>query len=109
MKRAFLSMALVGLLTTTGFVASAQQQEQEREQPQQQQPQQGQQMSGDEVFARLDADRDGKLSEAEFAQAHAGASDQEKKQQFAAWDSNRDKSISKEEFAAKYGPDRNRE
>jgi Ca2+-binding EF-hand superfamily protein len=98
MKKAFYSMALMGLLATTGILASAQQQEQQK-------PRQGQEMSADEVFARLDADRDGKLSEAEFSRASAGASDQEKKQQFSEWDADGDNSISKAEFTAMYAPD----
>jgi Ca2+-binding EF-hand superfamily protein len=98
MKKAILSMAVMGLLSTTGFLASAQQQEREK-------PKQGQQMTAADVFARLDADRDGKLSEAEFSRANASASAQEKKEQFSEWDADGDSSISKGEFTAKYSPD----
>lgn len=97
MKKALLSMTLMGLLTATGSVLVGQQQERE-------QPRQGQQMSAEEVFARLDADSDGKLSEAEFSRAHAGASDQDKKKHFSEWDADGDGSISEEEFTAKYSP-----
>jgi hypothetical protein len=96
MKKALLSMAMMGMLASTGLVLSAQQEGQ--------QPKQGQEMSADDVFARLDADRDGKLSEAEFSRAHASASAEEKKQQFADWDADGDSSISKAEFTAKYAP-----
>jgi Ca2+-binding EF-hand superfamily protein len=108
MKKAFVSMTLMGLLTAMGFLASAQQQEpgQQPQQQEQQQPDQGQQMSVDEVFARLDTDGDGKLSQAEFARGHAGASEQDAKALFAEVDSNGDQSISKEEFIATYGTEK---
>jgi Ca2+-binding EF-hand superfamily protein len=99
MKKAFLSMTLMGALAATGSLVSAQQQQQPG-----QQAQQGQEMSADEVFARLDGDRDGKLSEAEFSRANASASAEEKKQMFADWDADGDSSISKAEFTAKYSP-----
>jgi hypothetical protein len=113
MKKALFGLALMGLLTSAAFAAPAQQEDRptqpQRQQPGQpgqpgQQQQQQQPMSPDEVFARLDADRDGKLTEAEFARAQAGGSAQEKKQQFSEWDSNGDGAISKEEFTAKHGP-----
>jgi hypothetical protein len=106
MKKALLTLTLSGLVIATGFVASAQQDPQ-RQAPaqQQQQPQQQQQMSPDEIFSRLDADRDGKLSQEEFSRAMAGqASDDEKKQEFGNWDANKDGGISKEEFSSKYAP-----
>ena len=96
MNKAFLSLTLMGLLTATGSVLVGQQ-EQEK-------PRQGHEMSAEEVFARLDGDGDGKLSEAEFTRAHAGASDQEKQKSFKEWDADGDGSISEEEFAAKYSP-----
>jgi hypothetical protein len=109
MKKVLLTLTLSGLVIATGFVASAQDPAQRQappaQQQQQQQPQQQQQMSPDEIFSRLDADRDGKLSQEEFSRAMAGqASDDEKKQEFGNWDANKDGGISKEEFSSKYAP-----
>jgi Ca2+-binding EF-hand superfamily protein len=81
----------VGLLLASGLPAAAQQAK-----------------SADQTFAALDANRDGKLSQAEFNQMFEkeGKSDvsaQEKQQQFKAWDADGDGSVSKAEFTAKYG------
>ena len=62
----------------------------------------------DKVFASLDGNRDGKLSQAEFSrifemQGQADASPQEKQQEFKVWDTDGDGSVSKAEFTAKYG------
>jgi Ca2+-binding EF-hand superfamily protein len=59
------------------------------------------------TFAALDANKDGKLSQAEFyrlfeTEGKADASPQEKQNEFKAWDADGDGSISKAEFAAKY-------
>ena len=62
------------------------------------------QAAADQVFASLDTNMDGKLSEAEFGQALQGGSEEQKKQAFAKWDTNGDKSISMEEFKANYHP-----
>lgn len=51
-----------------------------------------------QIFAQLDVNKDGKLSQAEFT-AHPDLSDD----MFGKWDANGDKSISKAEFAAGYG------
>lgn len=64
--------------------------------------------SADQTFAALDANKDGKLSQAEFnrlfeMEGKSDASAQEKQQQFKAWDSDGDGSISKAEFSAKHG------
>ena len=60
----------------------------------------------EQVFAGLDADRDGKLNKTEFSkmleQSGQQVSDQDKESEFKAWDANSDGSISKEEFKANY-------
>jgi Ca2+-binding EF-hand superfamily protein len=63
--------------------------------------------SAADVFAALDSNRDGKLSQAEFSrifemEGNTNASAQEKQQAFKAWDSDGDGAISKAEFTAKY-------
>jgi Ca2+-binding EF-hand superfamily protein len=50
------------------------------------------------LFAQLDANRDGKLSQTEFTADSSLTADM-----FKAWDSDGDKSISKAEFTANYG------
>jgi len=62
--------------------------------------------SGDQTFASLDADRDGKLTTAEFGKLYEmegkKATDQEKQKEFTAWDADGDGSVSKAEFGTKY-------
>ena len=81
----------VGLLLVSGLPATAQQDK-----------------SADEMFASLDSNKDGKLSQAEFnkmfeMEGKSDASAQEKQQEFKACDMDGDGSVSKAEFAAKYG------
>jgi Ca2+-binding EF-hand superfamily protein len=52
----------------------------------------------DQVFDQLDANKDGKLTMAEFT-AHPDLSEEA----FAACDTDKDKAISKTEFKARYG------
>lgn len=64
--------------------------------------------SVDQIFAALDSNKDGKLSQAEFnrlfeMEGDSDASAQEKQQLFKAWDTDGDGSVSKAEFTAKYG------
>ena len=82
------------LLMATGLPAVAQQKQEQQTQ-----------QTADQMFASLDTNNDGKLSEAEFSPALQG-SDEQKKQTFAKWDTNGDKSISLEEFKANYRPQR---
>jgi hypothetical protein len=62
--------------------------------------------SGDKTFASLDADRDGKLTSAEFGKLYEmegkKATDQEKQNEFKTWDADGDGSVSKAEFSATY-------
>ena len=62
-----------------------------------------------EVFAALDANKDGRLSQTEFdrlfaMQGEANVSAQDKQNEFKAWDADGDQSISGAEFTAKYAP-----
>lgn len=59
---------------------------------------QGNGQGAEQVFAQLDSDRDGKLSQTEFAALPDSTAET-----FKAWDSDGDKSISKSEFLANYG------
>jgi len=61
-------------------------------------PLSGQSPTADQVFAQLDTDKDGNLSQTEF-----GAHPDLQGEKFADWDANRDGSLSKGEFAAKFG------
>ena len=54
--------------------------------------------AADQVFAQLDANKDGKLSMAEFT-THPDLSEEA----FAACDTDKDKAVSKAEFKARYG------
>jgi hypothetical protein len=62
--------------------------------------------SGDQTFASLDGDNDGKLTAAEFGKLYEmkgkKATDQEKENEFKAWDADGDGSVSKAEFSASY-------
>ena len=81
MKKILGIMAASALLTTmAGLPAAAQQDEAEQ------------------LFAQLDANKDGKLSEAEFT-AHPDLT----KDVFAQWDADGDKYVSKAEFTANFG------
>jgi hypothetical protein len=64
--------------------------------------------SADQTFTTLDANKDGKLSQAEFGrlfemEGKANASAQEKQEEFKSWDADGDGSVSKAEFTARYG------
>jgi Ca2+-binding EF-hand superfamily protein len=60
----------------------------------------------EQVFAQLDSNKDGKLSQTEFNRLFdmegKKTPDQEKQAEFKAWDADGDGSISKAEFAAQY-------
>jgi len=82
-----------GLLTLAGLPAAAQE---------------SQGKDADKAFAALDANQDGKLSQAEFGrhlemQGKKNATPEEKQKEFQAWDADKDGSVSKAEFTAKYG------
>ena len=99
-----------GSLIAAGLVAYGQQ-PQENPQPVQQQEKQAQAptpagapkaQSADQVFAALDANKDGKLSPEEFGKLFRDAKVSDVQAEFAKWDKNGDKSISMDEFKANY-------
>jgi len=110
MTNLVLKMALGGLVAT-GLAAFAQQ-PQDNPQPQQTQAQQGQQrtpaeapaqpQSADQVFAMLDANKDSKVSQEEFAKLFRDAKVSDVQAEFTKWDKNGDKSLTMEEFKAGY-------
>jgi Ca2+-binding EF-hand superfamily protein len=93
MTKALLSLMLGGLMIFVGGLPLAAQQPDPH---------------GDKAFASLDADKDGKLSLAEFSKLFEmegkTATDQEKQNEFKAWDADADGSVSKKEFSANYSP-----
>jgi Ca2+-binding EF-hand superfamily protein len=87
MKRLLLCILLSGVLALTAVPAAALQG----------------MPTADEVFASLDTDKDGKLSEAEFAGLfEQDAPEDQKKEMFAKWDADGDRYVSKAEFIANY-------
>lgn len=100
----------VGSLVAAGLMAYGQQ-PQNNPQPVQQQEKQAQPQtptgapqaqSADQVFAALDTNKDGKLSQDEFAKLFRDAKVSDVQTEFAKWDKNADKSISMDEFKAGY-------
>lgn len=100
----------VGSLVAAGLMAYGQQ-PQDNPQPVQQQEKQAQPQtpagapqaqSADQVFAALDTNKDGKLSQEEFAKLFRDAKVSDVQTEFAKWDKNADKSISMDEFKAEY-------
>lgn len=99
-------MVAATLLLAAGLPVIAQEAQPQEAQPQQAQAQGAK--TADQTFTTLDANKDGKLSQAEFnrlieMEGKADASAQEKQQEFKAWDADSDGSVSKAEFTAKYG------
>ena len=89
-KNLFKVMVLSAVLTTTGAFA------QDQEPQKLQDRQKGGQRDPQEMFNRLDADKDGKLSLAEVEKAPQG----KLKENFTAIDANKDSFLDKEELAA---------
>jgi|GEM_PF-1898634 len=87
-KKLFKVMVLGAILTTTGAYAQEAQQLQDRKKGGQRDPQ--------EMFNKLDADKDGKLSPAEVEQSKKG----KLKENFIAIDTNKDSFLDKEELMA---------
>lgn len=90
MTKTILTLLLAGALLTVGHLPAA-----------------PQDSKADQVFASLDANQDGALSQAEFnklfeMEGQQTVSDQEKQSTFKAWDADGDGAISKAEFSAKY-------
>ena len=107
-------MIAFGGLIAAGMLAYAQQ-PQDNPQPQQKQgePQTQPQIqapadapkqapSAETVFAALDTDHDGKLSQEEFAKLFREAKISDVQEEFARWDKNGDNNLSMEEFKASY-------
>ena len=99
-----------GSLAAAGLMAYGQQ-PQDNPQPVQEQQKQAQPatpagapqaQSADQVFAALDTNKDGKLSQEEFAKLFRDAKVSDVQTEFVKWDTNGDKSISMEEFKAGY-------
>ena len=102
-------MIAFGGLIAAGTLAYAQQpqdnpQQQPATQPQTQTPSDApkQAPSAETVFAALDTDHDGKLSQEEFAKLFREAKISDVQEEFARWDKNGDKTLSMEEFKASY-------
>ena len=109
MTNSILKIAFGGLIAA-GLMAYGQQ-AQDNPQPVQQQEKQTQPatpagapkaQTADQVFASLDTNKDGKLSQEEFAKLFRDAKVSDVQAEFAKWDKNGDKSISMEEFKAGY-------
>ncbi len=88
MKNLFKVMVLGAVLTTTGAFA--------QEEPQQVQERPKGQRDPQEMFNKLDADKDGKLSLAEVEKAQKG----KLKENFTTIDTNKDNFLDKEELLA---------
>lgn len=58
--------------------------------------------TAEQVFAALDANHDGKVSQEEFAKLFRDAKVSDVQAEFARWDKNGDKSLTMEEFKAGY-------
>jgi len=58
--------------------------------------------TAEQVFAALDANHDGKLSQDEFAKLFRDAKVSDVQAEFARWDKNGDKNLTMEEFKAGY-------
>ena len=110
MTRFLLNTALVSLVAA-GLAYGQQPQDNPQSQPQgqaeKQQPQTAgqapqQPQSADQVFAALDANHDGKLSQEEFVKLFRDAKVSDVQTEFARWDKDANKSISMEEFKANY-------
>ena len=106
-------MIAFGGLIAAGMLAYAQQpqdnpepqpQQQPATQPQTQTPSAApkQAPSAETVFAALDTDHDGKLSQEEFAKLFREAKISDVQEEFARWDKNGDNNLSMEEFKASY-------
>jgi uncharacterized membrane protein YebE (DUF533 family) len=96
-------------LVAAGMLAYGQQpqenpQPQPQTQPQTQTPDQApkQPASAETVFAALDTNHDGKVSQDEFAKLFRDAKVSDLQAEFARWDKNGDKSLTMDEFKASY-------
>ena len=78
--------------------------QQPQTQPQTQSPAQApkQPASAETVFASLDTNHDGKISQEEFAKLFRDAKVSDLQAEFARWDKNSDKSLTMDEFKASY-------
>jgi Ca2+-binding EF-hand superfamily protein len=91
------------------MLAYGQQPQDNPKQPQQGQPQSQtptdapkQPQTAEQVFAALDSNHDGKLSQEEFAKLFRDAKVSDVQEEFARWDKNGDKSLTMDEFKAGY-------
>ncbi|MCU1339001.1 MAG: EF-hand domain pair [Bryobacterales bacterium] len=107
MKYSILRIALGGLVAAGTMVYGQQQPQDNPKQPPQQQSQPPgqapkQSMTAEQVFATLDTNHDGKLSEEEFSKLFRDANAADVQQEFSRWDKNGDHVITIEEFKASY-------
>jgi hypothetical protein len=91
-------------LVTAGMLAYGQQPQANPQQPPSQTPADApkQPQTAEQVFATLDTNHDGKLSQEEFAKLFRDAKVSDVQAEFARWDKNGDKNLTMEEFKAGY-------
>ena len=96
-------IALSGLVAA-GMLAYGQQPQNNPPQPQTQTPADApkQPQTAEQVFAALDMNHDGKLSQEEFAKLFRDAKVSDVQEEFARWDTNGDKNLTLDEFKAGY-------
>ena|SRR5690242_9544233 len=104
MINTIMKIALTGLMAA-GIIAYGQEpaaQPQPAQQGQSSQQSATQAAGADEVFAALDTNHDGKLSQEEFGKLFRNAKEADVVTEFTRWDKNGDKVITVEEFKAVY-------
>ena len=104
MTQSIVRIALGGLIAA-GMMYGQQPQDnlqQPKQQPAQTPGQAPKAQSAEQVFAMLDTNKDGKLSQEEFGKLFRDAKVSDVQEEFARWDKNGDKSLTMDEFKAAY-------